>query len=71
MASTYGISKIYLATDDPHALSELQTALDSQTSGLSVVGQVIPFFTPCMCTRPTLYVGKDDAMTSVSDANSD
>ena len=34
MCETYGISLVYLATDDPHALPELQEALRSPTAAL-------------------------------------
>ena len=37
MCETYGISLVYLATDDPHALPELQEALRSPTAGIKTL----------------------------------
>jgi hypothetical protein len=39
MCETYGISLVYLATDDPHALPELQEALHLHSTSIKVVGQ--------------------------------
>jgi hypothetical protein len=39
MCEAYGISLVYLATDDPHALPELQEALHLHSTSIKVVGQ--------------------------------